>query len=72
MTIGFELLRDQGYNDWLVVKQDTTPLDPTTVARRNRTFLEALLDELGIDQERENRADHHNNTEFPLAKRRES
>ena len=49
------LLRDQGYNDWLVVEQDTTPLDPTTVARRNRTFLEALLDELGIDQERENR-----------------
>jgi hypothetical protein len=38
----------------------------------NRTFLEALLDELGIDQGRENRADHHNNTEFPLAKRRES
>jgi inosose dehydratase len=67
-----ELLRDQGYNDWLVVEQDTTPLDPTTVARRNRTFLEALLDELGIDQGRENRADHHNNTEFPLAKRRES
>ena len=45
-----ELLRDQGYNDWLVVEQDTTPLDPTTVARRNRTFLEALLDELGIDR----------------------
>jgi inosose dehydratase len=67
-----ELLRDQGYNDWLVVEQDTTPLDPTTVARRNRTFLEALLDELGIDQGRENRADHHNNTEFPLTKRRES
>src|SRR5580692_1329872 len=31
-----ELLRDQGYNDWLVVEQDTTPLDPTTVARQNR------------------------------------
>jgi inosose dehydratase len=45
-----EFLRDQGYNDWLVVEQDTTPLDPTTVARRNRTFLEALLDELGIEQ----------------------
>jgi hypothetical protein len=28
-----ELLRDQGYRDWLVVEQDTTPLDPTTVAR---------------------------------------
>jgi inosose dehydratase len=48
-----ELLRDQGYDDWLVVEQDTTPLDPTTVARQNRTFLEALLDELGIDQGRE-------------------
>ena len=45
-----ELLRDQGYNDWLVVEQDTTPLDPTTVARQNRTYLEALLDELGIDR----------------------
>jgi inosose dehydratase len=61
-----ELLRDEGYNDWLVVEQDTTPLDPTTVARRNRTFLEALLDELGIEQGREKRGDHRNNTEFPL------
>lgn len=61
-----EFLRDQGYNDWLVVEQDTTPLDPTTVARRNRTFLEALLDELGIEQG-EKRGDHRNDTEFPLA-----
>jgi hypothetical protein len=44
-----EQLRDQGYNDWLVVEQDTTPLDPTTVARQNRTFLEELLNELGIE-----------------------
>ena len=44
-----ELLRDQGYNDWLVVEQDTTPLDPTTVARQNRIFLEELLNELGIE-----------------------
>jgi inosose dehydratase len=63
-----ELLRDQGYNDWLVVEQDTTPLDPTAVARQNRISLEALLDGLGIEQERENRSDHRNNTEFPLAR----
>jgi inosose dehydratase len=44
-----ELLRDQGYNDWVVVEQDTTPLDPTTVARQNRTSLEELLNELGIE-----------------------
>src|ERR1700678_2347729 len=62
-----ELLRDQGYNDWVVVEQDTTPLDPTTVARRNRTFLEALLDELGIELGREKRGDHRNHTELPLA-----
>jgi inosose dehydratase len=62
-----ELLRDQGYNDWVVVEQDTTPLDPTTVARRNRTFLEALLDELGTEPGREKRGDHRNHTELPLA-----
>jgi inosose dehydratase len=44
-----EQLRDQGYDDWLVVEQDTTPLDPTMVARQNRTFLEELLNELGIE-----------------------
>lgn len=43
------------------------PLDPTTVARRNRTFLEALLDELGIEPGRESRGDHRNHTELPLA-----
>jgi inosose dehydratase len=62
-----ELLRDQGYNDWLVVEQDTTPLDPTAVARQNRISLEGLLDELGIEPGRENRGDHHNNTESPLS-----
>jgi inosose dehydratase len=62
-----ELLRDQGYNDWLVVEQDTTPLDPTAVARQNRISLEGLLDELGIEPRRENRGDHHNNTESPLS-----
>jgi inosose dehydratase len=44
-----EQLKDQGYNDWLVVEQDTTPLDPTIVARQNRIFLEELLNELGIE-----------------------
>jgi inosose dehydratase len=44
-----EQLGDQGYNDWLVVEQDTTPLDPTTVAGQNRAFLEELLNELGIE-----------------------
>lgn len=44
-----EQLRDQGYNDWLVVEQDTTPLDPTMVAKQNRIFLEELLAELGIE-----------------------
>ncbi|HEX3445355.1 MAG TPA: sugar phosphate isomerase/epimerase [Chthoniobacterales bacterium] len=67
-----ELLRDQGYNDWLVVEQDTTPLDPTAVARLNRISLEALLDELGIEHGRENRGDHRNNTRFPLSHRQES
>jgi inosose dehydratase len=66
------LLRDQGYNDWLVVEQDTTPLDPTTVARGNRTFLEALLDELGIETGPENRGDYHNKPSFPQAKPRVS
>jgi inosose dehydratase len=67
-----EILRDQGYNDWLVVEQDTTPLDPTAVARQNRISLEALLDELGIEQGRQNQGDDRNNTEFPLSSRQES
>jgi inosose dehydratase len=67
-----EQLRGQGYNDWLVVEQDTTPLDPTAVARLNRISLEALLDELGIEHGRENRGDHRNNTGFPLSHRQES
>ena len=39
------LLREAGYEGWLVVEQDTTDQDPTDTARRNREFLEALLRE---------------------------
>jgi len=38
-----ELLREAGYDGWLVVEQDTTDQDPTATARRNREYLEALL-----------------------------
>jgi hypothetical protein len=34
--------------------------------------LEALLDELGIEQGRQNQGDDRNNTEFPLSSRQES
>jgi len=36
-------LKDHRYDGWLVVEQDTTPLNPTTIARENRIYLEALL-----------------------------
>ena len=36
-------LKDHRYDGWLVIEQDTTPLSPTTVARDNRLYLEALL-----------------------------
>jgi inosose dehydratase len=36
-------LKDHRYDGWLVVEQDTTPLNPTTIARENRLYLEALL-----------------------------
>jgi inosose dehydratase len=32
-----------GYGGWIVVEQDTTPGDPTKVARENRDYLEGLL-----------------------------
>jgi sugar phosphate isomerase/epimerase len=32
-----------GYSGWLVVEQDTTPDNPTTIAKENRLYLEALL-----------------------------
>ena len=35
-------LKDDGYGGWLVVEQDTTPGDPTRVARENRVYLEGL------------------------------
>ena len=36
-------LREHGYDGWLVVEQDTTPDNPTDVARVNRQYLEAML-----------------------------
>jgi inosose dehydratase len=36
-------LTDFGYDGWLVVEQDTTPGDPTRVARENRRYLEGLI-----------------------------
>ena len=39
-------LQENAYNGWLVVEQDTTPVDPTENARENRLYLERLLEEL--------------------------
>ena len=36
-------LHDHRYDGWLVVEQDTTPLNPTTIAMENRVYLETLL-----------------------------
>jgi inosose dehydratase len=36
-------LEDHHYNGWLVVEQDTTPADPTEIARQNRIYLERLV-----------------------------
>jgi inosose dehydratase len=36
-------LKRHRYDSWLVIEQDTTPLDPTVVARENRLYLERLL-----------------------------
>ena len=36
-------LHDHRYDGWLVVEQDTTPLNPTTIAMQNRVYLETLL-----------------------------
>jgi inosose dehydratase len=38
-----EALNGHGYRGWLVVEQDTTPGDPTRVARENRSYLEGLV-----------------------------
>lgn len=36
-------LKSHRYDGWLVIEQDTTPLNPTEVARENRLYLERLL-----------------------------
>ena len=36
-------LRRDRYEGWLVIEQDTTPQDPTAIARKNRLYLEGLL-----------------------------
>jgi inosose dehydratase len=36
-------LRQAGYTGWVVVEQDTTPDDPTTVAAKNRDYLESFI-----------------------------
>jgi inosose dehydratase len=36
-------LKSHRYDGWLVIEQDTTPLDPTVIARQNRLYLERLL-----------------------------
>lgn len=41
-----EKLRLADYDGWLVIEQDTTPLDPTETARKNREYLEGLLAQL--------------------------
>jgi inosose dehydratase len=41
-----EKLRLADYDGWLVIEQDTTPVDPTETARKNREYLEGLLAQL--------------------------
>jgi inosose dehydratase len=41
-------LKLNSYEGWLVIEQDTTPLDPTENARQNRIYLEKLLTKEGI------------------------
>jgi inosose dehydratase len=41
-----EKLRQANYQGWLVIEQDTTPIDPTETARQNREYLEKLLTQL--------------------------
>jgi inosose dehydratase len=36
-------LKSHRYDGWLVIEQDTTPQDPTVIARENRLYLERLL-----------------------------
>ncbi len=37
-------LQGAGYDGWVVIEQDTTPLDPTENAAKNRTYLERLFE----------------------------
>jgi inosose dehydratase len=37
-------LRRHRYEGWLLIEQDTTPEDPTAIARKNRLYLEGLLE----------------------------
>jgi hypothetical protein len=41
--VGLELRDPAKREQEVVVEQDTTPLNPTTIARENRLYLEALL-----------------------------
>jgi inosose dehydratase len=41
-----EALSANGYDGWLVIEQDTTPVDPTENARKNRLYLERVLEKL--------------------------
>ncbi|HEY4815401.1 MAG TPA: sugar phosphate isomerase/epimerase, partial [Chthoniobacterales bacterium] len=36
-------LKSHRYDGWLVIEQDTTPQDPTVIAKENRLYLERLL-----------------------------
>jgi inosose dehydratase len=38
-----QALRRHRYEGWLVIEQDTTPENPTAIARKNRLYLEELL-----------------------------
>ena len=38
-----QALKGHRYDGWLVVEQDTTPKNPTEIARENRVYLEKLL-----------------------------
>lgn len=41
-----QALNANGYDGWLVIEQDTTPIDPTKNAEENRLYLERLLEGL--------------------------
>ena len=43
-------LRCAGYDGWVIVEQDTTSIDPTETAERNRRYLERLLGEVELSR----------------------